>query len=96
MDGKPIAASKKMLVTVVAQVVASPGEKLPYLSQPVEGTITVRAADPLRMIPLSPKSNPPSSASPDKPKPILPARKGNEQAFTLARGTPTHWFMLVP
>jgi hypothetical protein len=27
---------------------------------------------------------------------IEPVRRGAEQVFTLPRGLPTHWFMLVP
>jgi hypothetical protein len=97
LDAKPIASSKKMLVTVVAQVVASPGDKLPFLSQPVEGTIALRAREPLRLVPLAPHDYP--SASPPalgKRTAILPARQGDQQVFTLARGPATHWFLLVP
>jgi hypothetical protein len=95
MDGKPIATSKKMLVTTVAQVATSADDKLPFLAQPVEGALTVRSQTPLRLVPLSPRAHP-GQAPAEGFKPILPARRGEEQVFTLARGTPTHWFMLVP
>jgi len=95
MDGKPIATSKKMLLTVVAQVATSPGDKLPFLSQPVEGTITINNAAPLRMVPLSPRANPASGSAAGKTVPIAPARKGSEQTFTLGRATATHWFLLT-
>jgi hypothetical protein len=95
LDQKPIATSKRMLLTAVAQVVASAGDKLPYLSQPVEGTITLRGAEPLQLTPLSPSANPPSPGPGDKLAPIAPAKKGAEQTFTLARGVPTHWFLLT-
>jgi hypothetical protein len=84
-----------MLVTTVAQVVSGPDDKLPFLAQPVEGTITVRAKGPLRLVPLSPRANPPSQA-PERFAPIVPVRSGEDQVFTLGRGVPTHWFMLVP
>ena len=58
LDGQPIASSKKMLVTVVAQVGTASGDRLPFLAEPVEGTIAVRTSLPLRMIPLSPKAYP--------------------------------------
>ncbi len=99
LDGKPIASSKKMLVTVVAQVAASQGDALPFLAQPVEGTIAVRAKEPLRLVPLSPRENPTAGnkgAASERPKPIPSVREGERQVFTLARGTPTHWFLLVP
>jgi len=93
LDGKPIATSRKMLLTVVAQVATSPGDKLPFLSQPVEGTITIRTTASLRMIPLSPKANPGAAG---KPEAIAPLRKGGEQTFSVGRGTATHWFLLAP
>jgi hypothetical protein len=92
LDGKPIAQSKKMLVTMVAQVVASHDDALPFLAQPVEGTIAVKSSTALRLVPLPPTG----AASPDKFKPILPARQGDHQVFTITRGPATHWFLLVP
>jgi hypothetical protein len=94
LDGKPIAASKKMLVTLVAQVAPSAGDALPFLAQPVEGTISIRAKQPLRLVPLSPRENPGPSS--DKAKAIAGVAQGERQAFTVARGTATHWFLLVP
>src|SRR5262249_35660531 len=77
LDGKPTGQSKKLLVPLVAQVAASPDDALPFLAQPVEGTITVRAKNPLRLVALSPRGG----ASPGA-APILPARQGEEQVFT--------------
>jgi aryl-phospho-beta-D-glucosidase BglC (GH1 family) len=94
LDQKPLASSKRMLLTVVAQVASSPGDKLPYLSQPVEGAITFRG-DPVQLVPLSPTANP-ASATPEKLAPFVPSRKdGKEQTFTLTRGVPTHWFLVT-
>ncbi len=97
LDAKPIAASKKMLITVVAQVVASPGDTLPFLAQPVEGTIALRTKEPLRLVPLAPTDYP-AAAPPQlaKRKAILPTRQGDREVFTLARDAPTHWFLLMP
>jgi hypothetical protein len=89
LDQKPIASSKRMLLTAVAQVVTTDGDKLPYLSQPVEGTITLRGAEPAQLTPLS------GSGAGERLAPIAPVKKGTEQTFTLARGTPTHWFLLT-
>jgi hypothetical protein len=94
LDGKPIAASKKMLVTLVAQVTPSAGDALPFLAQPVEGTISIRAKQPLRLVPLSPRENPGQSS--DKPKSVAGVTQGERQSFTVARGAATHWFLLVP
>jgi len=89
LDQKPIASSKRMLLTAVAQVVTTDGDKPPYLSQPVEGTITLRGGEPAQLTPLS------SSAANERLAPIAAVKKGNEQTFTLARGAPTHWFLLT-
>jgi hypothetical protein len=94
LDGKPIAQSKKMLVTLVAQVATSHDDTLPFLSQPVEGAISIRAKTPLRLVPLSPREYP--GGAPDKAKPISPARQGDAQVFTIPTGAATHWFLLVP
>jgi hypothetical protein len=96
MDGRPIATSKKVLVTTVAQVSAGPDDKLPFLAQPVEGTIAIRSKEALRLVPLSPRANPASQVSAERFAPIMPVQRGNEQVFTLGRNTPTHWFLLVP
>jgi hypothetical protein len=101
LDKKPIGASNKMLVTLVAQVVASASDALPFLAQPVEGTIAVRAKEPLRLVPLSPREHPSSQGgakgpAPDATKAILPVRQGDQQVFTIAHGSATHWFLLVP
>jgi len=112
LDDRPIATSKKMLVTLVAQVAASPGDKLPFLSQPVQGTIALRASQPLRLVPLSPRANATPGTSVEKagtsvetttpgspPRgmmPIMPLRKGDAQLFTVGRAARTHWFLLVP
>lgn len=101
LDGQPIASSKKILLTVVGQVVASPGDKLPYLAQPVQGSIVLRASRAARvMIPLSPRALPGPAATGSvaqpgfEPIPARPDRVG--QLFTLPRKLATHWWLLEP
>jgi hypothetical protein len=94
LDGQPIATSKKMLVTLIAQVAPASGDRLPFLAEPVEGTIAVRTSLPLRMIPLSPRAYP--TAQGNALSPIVAVKRQGEQVFTIKRGTPTHWFLLVP
>ena len=53
-DGQPIATSRQMLVTAVGQVAASAGGGLPFIAQPIDATLTLRGAAPLRLVPLSP------------------------------------------
>jgi hypothetical protein len=101
LDGRPIGSSKKVLLTVVAQAVASPGEKLPFLAQPVRGSIVLRsAAVPLVMTPLSPAAEPRlagAAALSDpgfKPVTARPDRAG--QLFALPQKLTTHWWLLEP
>jgi hypothetical protein len=97
LDSKPIASSKRLLVTAVAQVASSPEDKLPFLAEPIEGTVTLRGSGPLRMVPLSPRANPPGSAGTEKLEPTASVSgSGQALTFKLTRGVPTHWFLLVP
>lgn len=102
LDGRPIAASKKILLTVVGQAVASPGGKLPFLAQPVRGSIVLRSTKvPLVMTPLSPTAlpqRPDAAAIPTSPgfEPVAarPDRAG--QSFALPQKLTTHWWLLEP
>jgi hypothetical protein len=96
LDGKPIAGSKRLLLTAVAQVASSPNDKLPFLAEPIEGKVTVRNAGPLRMVPLSPRANPPGAEGTAKLEPVAAVKQEQGLTFKLARGVPTHWFLLVP
>ena len=67
LDGKPIATSARILVSVVAQAVPSDRDNHPpFLSQPVTGAFTVRAAKPLEMTPVYPGDPPPPPAPPHR------------------------------
>ncbi|MBX7078617.1 MAG: cellulase family glycosylhydrolase [Nannocystaceae bacterium] len=46
LDGEPIAKSKRLLLSAVAQVAPSPGVKLPLLSEPIAGTVLLRSDQP--------------------------------------------------
>jgi hypothetical protein len=95
LDGQPIAASRQILITAIGQVAASPGGGLPFVAQPIEGTLTLRGAAARRMVPLPPGMHP--AAGPGmKLTMMAPVRRGTDQIFTFPRGVATHWFMLVP
>jgi hypothetical protein len=96
LDNKPIASSERLLVTAVAQVASSPDNKLPYLAEPIEGTILLRTTRHLRLVPLSPSGEQAKPASSDKRAPAVPASAAGQLTFKLTRGVPTHWFLLVP
>jgi hypothetical protein len=95
LDGQPIATSKKILLTVVAQV-ATAADKLPYLAQPVVGTIALHAGAPLKLTPLSPRANPVAAPPAEKLASIAGVQSGKDQVFKITKGTPTHWYLLTP
>jgi hypothetical protein len=97
LDHQPLAQSKKILLTVVAQVAASPGNKLPFLAQPVTGQIALRSTGPMSMTPLVPSTDPAAAAEPGRSgswKAVPGKRDGDRQVFTLPHLPATHWFLL--
>jgi hypothetical protein len=105
LDGRPIGVSAKVLLTVVGQVAASPGNVVPFLAQPVAGSIVLRSSQArLTMIPLSPTAHPDPTAAGPRPglEPIAarlaPAVRGGRagQLFALPRKPATHWWLLQP
>jgi hypothetical protein len=99
LDGRPIATSARILVSVVAQAVPSDRDNHPpFLSQPVTGAFTVRAAKPLEMTPVYP-SDPAPAAGAQKPpavKAVRGVKEGDRYVFKLPPGPTTHWFLLRP
>jgi len=86
LDERPIGSSRRILLTAVSQVVASPGDKLPFLAQPVSGAIALRSSQPsMRLLLLS------SGATRDLG--ALP-REGDRYLVRLPQGHATHWFLL--
>ncbi|MBV9865333.1 MAG: hypothetical protein JO316_08290 [Abitibacteriaceae bacterium] len=86
LDNAPIAQSHRILITAIARVVASPGEKMPYLSEPVNGTITVHARPNLKLIPLAADGTALDSIP-------LPATNST-YTISLPAVRGTHWFIL--
>jgi len=85
LDGRPLAESQRMLVSAVAQVAASPDDRLPLLSEPVEGELRVRTASDLVLQPLRPAA---------AVSPIVGRRDGAWLVFALPSEGGTHWFEL--
>lgn len=91
LDGQPIASSKRLLVTAVAQVAPSPGNRYPLLSQPVLGRITLRhPGRPMQLLPLL------GGPHPTTPSPIPADVEADRQRFALPDRLPTHWFLIDP
>ncbi len=89
LDGQPIAKSDKLLVTTVARVVARDG-KLPYLSEPVPGTIRIRSdAEALVLTPLSGRKGAVGAST------VKATRSGRRHTIVLPHQIPTHWYLVT-
>jgi len=86
LDAKPVAQSRRILITAIARVVASPGGRMPLLSEPVRGTLKITAPVGLALHPLG------GDGKRLAPAPAL--RAGGAYTVTLPAGKGTHWFIL--
>jgi hypothetical protein len=87
LDDSPIATSKRLLITTVARVVADNG-RMPYLSEPVSGTLTIRSkAEGLKLRPLAPDGT-------QLPAIAIPYANG-AYTITLPAGDGVHWYLLT-
>lgn len=86
LDGQPIRQSRRLLISMVARVMASEGGKMPMLSEPVRGELTIRAPEKLRWIPLAGDGSRLEAVD-------APYSTGQ---YTLRLPAPrgTHWFLL--
>jgi hypothetical protein len=101
LDGRPIASSTKILLTVVGQIATGPGDVLPFLAQPVRGSILLRSSRaPRVMIPLSPTAHPgptvDGSTPPVRLEPVPGRADPAGQLFALPAKAMTHWWLLQP
>lgn len=89
LDGQPLVASRKILLTVVGQVAPSAPDRFPLLSQPVRGSLSLRSVhSDLVMTPVVPATA--------RPAALRPVRVGDRLTFTLPAAPVTHWFLLEP
>jgi hypothetical protein len=101
LDGRPLASSTKILLTVVGQVATSPGDALPFLAQPVRGSIVLRSSKVAHiLIPLSPTAHPGPPAdgthAPARSQVVPGYPDPAGQRFTLPVQPGTHWWLLQP
>jgi len=99
IDDQPLSSSRFILITAVGQVRPSPAtdmdkllpgrppEHLPFLSEPVTGTITLRTrTDGLELLSLGPDGKVVSRTT--------PASEQDSLAIRLPAGRGTHWYVL--
>jgi hypothetical protein len=88
LDDRPIPESRRLLVTALARAVASPGGKLPFLSEPVNATISIQSsAGSLTLLPLGARAT-------GQRKFSLKSDRGTFR-LTLPGAYGTHWFLLT-
>jgi hypothetical protein len=86
-DNQPLSESRFMMITAVARVVASPGGRTPLLSEPVEGTISVRVKPGnWELLALSRKGLVAETSTPE--------RSGDTVTIHLPVMGATHWLVL--
>jgi hypothetical protein len=87
IDDQPLSSSRFILITAVGQVRPSPAEHVPFLSEPVTGTITLRTRTAgLELLSLGPDGKVVSRTTPSSEQDSL--------AISLPAGRGTHWYVL--
>ena len=86
-DGKPIGQSHRVLLTAVGRSVASKGNNLPMLSEPIRGTVTVSGPRGMKLVPLAGNGR-------MLPAAAMPFADGR-YTITLPVSGGTHWFLLI-
>ena len=86
LDGEPVRRSRKVLITAVARVVASRSNRMPLLSEPVVGKLTIAAPAGLKLVGLKP------DGTETAPRPA--SYQAGAYAVELNAETRTHWLML--
>jgi hypothetical protein len=87
MDNQPLTESASILITAMARAVA-PTNSVPFLTEPVEGTISLRATTPgLMLLSLGPDGRTVDRSAPARDKDAL--------TIQLPAGRGTHWYVLT-
>lgn len=87
VDDRPLSESRFVLVTAVARVIASPGDKAPYLSEPVQCRVTLRTrTTDLEMLALGRDGRVTGRPAVD--------RRDGALSFELPTQGGTHWYVL--
>lgn len=89
LDGKPLASSRRILLTLAARALEGPpGQSMPLRSEPIEGTVWLRTHQALEQRPL---------AADGSEGPATPLDMDNE-GLRIDLPTPAgmHWYLLTP
>lgn len=86
LDDRPIATSRRILISAMARVAASPGSVTPFLSEPVAGSITIGVPEGLALVSLGNDGR-------ELPEPS-PRRSEGAVTIRLPSTRGTHWLLL--
>ncbi len=86
LDGAPLSSSKRILLTALGRAYPSSGNRLPFVSEPVEGEIVLADRGGLKLYPLARDGRKGKGIS-------LSWRKG-ALVIPLERAQGTHWYLL--
>ncbi|MGE5492680.1 MAG: glycosyl hydrolase family 5, partial [Actinomycetota bacterium] len=85
LDGRAIATSRSMLVSLGARSIPAAGNRMPYYSEPVEGRVTIRSAAGLKLF----------KRRPDGTEQQLPVTYSNgAYVLNLDPSLQSYWLML--
>ncbi|UCG58975.1 MAG: hypothetical protein JSU70_05595, partial [Phycisphaerales bacterium] len=87
LDGKAIGESGRILISAVARATASPGGRMPLLSEPVRGRIRISGPKGLKLLSLA--------GDGQKLGPIGARYDNNGYVVELPAQIGTHWFLLT-
>jgi hypothetical protein len=86
LDGKPISEARRILVSLGARSEPSPGNKLPFRSEPVTGSVTIRAPAGLKLYAQGPAA--------DKRRALPVSYEDGRYLIALDESVGSYWLVL--
>lgn len=91
LDGRPIATSRKLLLTAIGRALPAAEDREPFSSEPIKGVVTIRSdAESLRLIPVN------GAGEALEPLPVAKGGGGKGYEISLPAASGSHWFLLQP
>lgn len=87
LDGKPIAQSLEIMISLGARSIPQSGNSLPYYSEPVQGKIVIAAPPKLQLRAADPRVG---------RLPVISAYRDGRYVLTMDRPIRTSWLLLAP
>jgi hypothetical protein len=87
LDEQPIGRSKRMLITAIARAVPSENGRMPMLSEPVAGKLSIAAPAGLKLVPLA--------GDGERLEAVSTVYETDRYSIALPAPRGTHWFLLT-